>query len=51
MTVGKIYAGLLMIENYRTYKKTLEKQGESIHKTHKSSFFNRLVGCNSDTNT
>jgi hypothetical protein len=27
--VGKIYAGLLMLENYRSYKQSLVKYGDS----------------------
>lgn len=42
MSVGKVYAGLLMVENYRTYKSSLAKYGEI--KPQKSSFFNRLMG-------
>ncbi len=42
MTVGKIYAGLLMVENYRTYKASLAKYGEN--RPRQSSFFNRLMG-------
>ena len=29
MTVGKIYAGLLILENYRSYKLSLKLYGES----------------------
>jgi len=29
MTVGKIYAGLLMLENYRAYKMSLKLYGEN----------------------
>ncbi len=29
LTVGKIYAGLLMLENYRSYKQSLAKYGEA----------------------
>lgn len=29
LTVGKIYAGLLMLENYRSYKQSLAKYGDS----------------------
>lgn len=29
MTVGKIYAGLLILENYRAYKMSLKMYGES----------------------
>lgn len=28
LTVGKIYAGLLVLENYRSYKQSLAKHGE-----------------------
>jgi hypothetical protein len=45
MTVGKVYAGLLMVENYRTYKNSLAKYGGGGDKSsNKSSFFNRLIG-------
>lgn len=29
LTVGKIYAGLLVLENYRSYKQSLAKYGEA----------------------
>lgn len=29
LTVGKIYAGMLILENYRSYKQSLEKYGEA----------------------
>lgn len=29
LTVGKIYAGLLMLENYRSYKQSLAKYGDT----------------------
>jgi len=40
MTVGKIYAGLLILENYRSYKQTCN--GDT--RPRKSSFFNRIMG-------
>ena len=40
MTVGKIYAGFLILENYRSYKQTCS--GEA--RPRKSSFFNRIMG-------
>lgn len=43
MSVGKVYAGLLMVENYRTYKSSLAKYGDG-KSSNKSSFFNRLMG-------
>ena len=44
MSVGKVYAGLLMVENYRTYKISLAKYGGNKDQSQKSSFFNRLMG-------
>jgi voltage-dependent calcium channel N type alpha-1B len=29
LTVGKIYAGLLVLENYRSYKQSLARYGEA----------------------
>ena len=29
LTVGKIYAGLLMLENYRSYKQSLARYGDT----------------------
>lgn len=43
MSVGKVYAGLLMVENYRAYKTSLAKYGGDKG-SQKSSFFNRLMG-------
>lgn len=40
MTVGKIYAGFLILENYRSYKQACS--GNS--KPRRSSFFNRIMG-------
>lgn len=42
LTVGKIYAGLLVLENYRSYKQSLAKYGEA--RPRQSSFFNRIMG-------
>jgi hypothetical protein len=44
MSVGKVYAGLLMVENYRTYKTSLAKYGGNKDPSQKSAFFNRLIG-------
>jgi hypothetical protein len=39
LTVGKIYAGLLVLENYRSYKQSLAKYGEA----RPVSFFYKLM--------
>lgn len=42
LTVGKIYAGLLILENFRAFKQSLAKNGEG--RPRQSSFFNKLMG-------
>ena len=42
MTVGKVYAGYLILENYRSYKQSTLNNGTL--KLRKSSFFNRIMG-------
>jgi hypothetical protein len=42
LTVGKIYAGLLILENFRSYKQSLENNDET--RPRQSSFFNKIMG-------
>ena len=42
ITVGKIYAGLIVLENFRSYKQSLARYGEA--RPRQSSFFNRIMG-------
>jgi hypothetical protein len=42
LTVGKIYAGLIILENYRSYKQTLARYGEARPVKKLFYFFNFL---------
>lgn len=42
MTVGKVYAGFLILENYRSFKQSAVNNGNL--RPRKSSFFNRIMG-------